>query len=95
MVKEYDKVEDYYADPNVNFGEDVKINFGSTDPAQALGQNVNVKNIVSCNFLSHSLTGLSHLPTLNWQNHVHRVESLTCSGPEGLLKFLLIFSTIS
>ena len=42
MVKEYDKVEDYYADPNVNFGEGVKINFGSTDPAQALGQNVNV-----------------------------------------------------
>ena len=36
------KVEDYYADPNVNFGEGVKINFGSTDPAQALGQNVNV-----------------------------------------------------
>ena len=42
MVKEYDKVEDYYADTNVNFGEGVKINFGSTDPAQALGQNVNV-----------------------------------------------------
>ena len=42
MVKEYDKVEDYYADPNVNFGEGVKINFGSTDPPQALGQNVNV-----------------------------------------------------
>jgi|GEM_PF-6225075 len=42
MVKEYDSVEDYYADPNVNFGEGVKINFGSTDPAQALGQNVNV-----------------------------------------------------
>ena len=42
MVKEYDSVEDYYADPNVNFGEGVKINVGSTNPAQALGQNVNV-----------------------------------------------------
>ncbi len=42
MVKVYDSVKDYYADTNVNFGEGVEIKFGSTDPAQALGQNVNV-----------------------------------------------------
>lgn len=42
MVKVYDRVEDYYADTDVNFGEGVEIKFGSTDPAQALGQNVNV-----------------------------------------------------
>jgi hypothetical protein len=49
MVKEYDSVEDYYADPNVNFGEGVKINVGSANPAQALGQNVNVNLVPQAN----------------------------------------------